>query len=66
MDLCEQCALQVAKERLDAAVREAKQMRAIRGARARRSARARLGSVFVRLGHWMIATVDSWRFFLPS
>ena len=51
MDLYEQCALQVAKERIDAAVREAEQMRAIRVARARRSARARLGSVFVRFGH---------------
>ena len=53
MDLHEQLALQMAKERIDDAVREAERMRAMRFGRARRSARVRLGSALVRLGQWM-------------
>jgi hypothetical protein len=54
MDLNEQIAMRMAKERIEDAVRAAEQMRAIRLGRARRSARFRLGSALVRLGHWML------------
>jgi hypothetical protein len=53
MDLHEQLALQMAKERIADAVREAQRMRAIGFTGARRSARVRLGSALVRLGRWM-------------
>lgn len=53
MDIHEQIAFQMAKARLEDAVREAKRMRAVRFARARSSARARLGSALIRLGHWI-------------
>ena len=54
MDIEEQVALQMAKERIEEAVRLAEQRRAIGFARPRRPARVRLGSALVRLGHWMM------------
>ncbi len=54
MDIHEQIAFQIAKERIEDAVRAAEQMRAIGLARSGRPARVRLGSVLVRLGHWMM------------
>jgi len=54
MDPYEELTVQMAKERIEAAVREAEQMRAIRLARGRRSARVRLGSALVRLGQWVL------------
>jgi hypothetical protein len=54
MDIHEQLAFRMAKERVEDAVRAAEQMRAIRFARARRSARIRLGRAVVRLGHWTL------------
>ena len=54
MDLHEQITFQMAKERIEDAVRTAQRMHAIRSARAPRSARVRLGSALVRLGHWMM------------
>jgi hypothetical protein len=48
MDFHEQIAFQMAKERIEDAVRTAQRMHAIR------SARVRLGSALVRLGHWMM------------
>ena len=53
MDLEEQVALQMAKERIEEAVRLAEERRAIGLARPRQPARVRLGSALVRLGHWM-------------
>lgn len=54
MYIHEQLALRMAQERIEDAVRAAEQMRAIHSARARQSARVRLGSALVRLGHWMM------------
>jgi len=54
MDIEEQVALQMAKERAEEAVRAAERRRTIGFERAARSVRVRLGSVLVRLGHWMI------------
>ena len=54
MDLEEQVALRMAKERIEEAVRAAEQRRAIGFERAARPVRVRLGSVLVRLGHWMM------------
>ena len=54
MHIHESVALRMAQERIEDAVRAAEQMRTIRSARAPRSARVRLGSALVRLGHWMI------------
>ena len=54
MDIDEQVALQMAKERIEEAVRLAEQRRAIGFERAARPVRVRLGSVLVRLGHWMM------------
>ncbi len=59
MDLHEQLALQMAKERIKDAVRAAEQMRDIRLAGARHPARARLGKVLVRLGRWMMGEAVS-------
>jgi hypothetical protein len=53
MDIHEQIAFQLAKERMEDALRDAQERRAIRLARPRRSARVRLGSALVRLGHWI-------------
>ena len=53
MDLEEQVALRMAKERIEEAVRAAEQRRAIGFERAARPVRVRLGSALVRLGHWM-------------
>lgn len=53
MDIHEHLALQIAKERIDDAVREAEQLRALHSDPARRSVRVRLGSALVRLGTWM-------------
>jgi len=53
MDLHEQLALQMAKERIEDAVREAQRMQAIGFNGVRRSARVRLGNALVRLGRWM-------------
>jgi hypothetical protein len=54
MDIHEQLAWRMAMEQIDAEVRPAEQMRAIRFSRVRRSARIRLGRAVVRLGHWML------------
>jgi hypothetical protein len=54
MDINEQIALQMAKERMREAVRAAEQRRAIGFERAGRPVRVRLGGVLVRLGHWMM------------
>ncbi len=54
MDLYGELAFHMAKERIENAVRAAEQMRAIGFASAGRSARVRLGSALVRLGHWMM------------
>jgi hypothetical protein len=54
MDIDEQVALRLAKERIEDAVRAAEQRRAIGLARAGRPARVRLRSVLVRLGQWMM------------
>jgi len=54
MDLDEQIALRMARERIEEAVHAAEQRRALRAGRARSSPRARLGSALVRLGHWMM------------
>ncbi len=54
MDIHEHIALRIAKERMEDAVRSAEQMRALRLARARTSARIRLGRALVQLGHWML------------
>jgi hypothetical protein len=53
MDIFEQITLRMAKERIEDAVREAEQMRALHSARARHSAQVRLGSALARLGRWM-------------
>jgi hypothetical protein len=53
MDIYEQIALQIAKERLADAVREAERIRAMRVSRVPRPARVRLGSAIVRFGQWM-------------
>jgi urease accessory protein UreF len=55
MHFHEQIAFQIAKERIEDAVRTAQRMRAIRSTRAPRSARVRLGSALVRLGNWMMS-----------
>ncbi|HSB69045.1 MAG TPA: hypothetical protein VLT62_06920 [Candidatus Methylomirabilis sp.] len=54
MGIHEQIALRMAQERIEDAVRAAEQMRAIRSARSRRSARDVLGSALIRIGHWMM------------
>ena len=54
MDFHEQITFQMAKERIEDAVRTAQRMHAIRSARAPRSARVRLGSALMKLGHWMM------------
>ena len=54
MDITEQIALQMAKERMKDVVLAAEQRRAIGFERAGRPVRVRLGSVLVRLGHWMM------------
>jgi hypothetical protein len=54
MDIFEQLALRMAKERIEGAVRTAEQMRAVRVAGACPPARVRLGRALVRLGHWMM------------
>ena len=59
MDILEQLAVRMAKERIERAVRTADQMRAVRAARARRSARIRLGGTVVRLGHWLMGQPSS-------
>ncbi len=48
-----QTALELAKERIEDAVREAEQRRAVRAAQPHRSVRERLGSALVRFGQWM-------------
>jgi len=53
MDIHEQLAVRMAKERIEDAVRAVEQLRAIRFARARRSTRVRLGRALAQLGHWM-------------
>ena len=53
MDIYEQLAVRMAKERIEDAVREAERMRALRAACAQPSARVRLGSVLARLGRWL-------------
>ncbi|HXZ43683.1 MAG TPA: hypothetical protein VEH53_02560 [archaeon] len=55
MDFHEQIVFQMAKERIEDAVRTAQRMRAIHSARPPRPARVRLGSALVRLGHWMMS-----------
>jgi len=54
MDIDEQIALRMARERIDEALRAAEQRRALRSGQARRSARVLLGSALVRLGHRML------------
>jgi len=54
MELDEHIALRMAQERIEAAVHAAEQRRALRSARAHSSARVRLGSALVRLGHRMM------------
>ncbi len=54
MDIEEQVALQMAKERIEDAVRAAEERRAMAFERTGRPVRARMGSVLVRLGHWMM------------
>ena len=54
MDINEQIALQMAKERIKDVVSAAEQRRAIGFERADRPVRVRLGSVLVRLAHWMM------------
>ena len=44
---------QVAKDRIDAALREAEQRRAIRSGRVRGSRLVRLRSILARLGQWV-------------
>ena len=53
MYIHEQIALQMAKARIDDAVRAADRRRALRFARGRMSTRVSLGRALVRLGHWM-------------
>ena len=53
MGIDEQLALQLAKDRMEEAIRTADRMRAIHGGQPRRSVRERLGSALVRLGHWI-------------
>ena len=54
MEIDEQIALRMAQERIEDALRAAEQRRALRSARGRSSARVRLGSALVRLGHRMM------------
>jgi hypothetical protein len=54
MDLYEDITVQMAKERIESAVREAELRRAIRLARGHRSTRIRLGNALVRLGQWVL------------
>jgi hypothetical protein len=54
MDIHEQVALRMAREWIEDAVRAAEAMPAIRSTRARQTARVRVGSALVRLGHWMM------------
>ncbi len=54
MDIHEQIASRMAKERIEGAVRAAEQMRAVRAARARHAVRVRLGSTLMRLGFLMV------------
>ena len=54
MDIEEQVALQMAKERIEEEVRAADQRRVIGFEQAARPVRVRLGSVLVRFGHWMM------------
>jgi hypothetical protein len=54
MDIHEHTVVLVAKERMEDARRSAEQVRALRLARTPRpSARVRLGTALVRLGHWI-------------
>ncbi len=59
MDLFEDLTVRLAKERIEAAVRDAELRRAIRSAGAQRSARVRLGSALVRLGQWVLGHPSS-------
>jgi len=54
MDIQEEVALQIARDRIEDWVRAAEQMRAIRSGRLHQSARVRLGNALVRIGNWMI------------
>lgn len=49
----EEIAMQMAKARIEEAVRAAEQWRVVRRAGAGTSARVRLGRSLVRLGHWL-------------
>lgn len=53
MYMSEQIALQIARERIEEAMRDVERRRAVREAGARPPVRARLGRVLVRLGHWI-------------
>ncbi len=54
MDINERVVLQLARERLEEAVRAAEERRAIGTTRVGRPVRARLGTILVTLGHWMM------------
>ena len=54
MCLHEQIAVQIAKARIDDAMRTAEQRRAMCFARGKMSVRVSLGRALMRLGHWMM------------
>ncbi len=54
MDINERVLLQLAKERLEEAVRAAEERRAIGTERVGRPMRVRLGTILVTLGRWMM------------